>query len=70
MLICFALSLDFFLSFLVLCGCAGVWVRVRVQGDVKLRPMYEGVRKALMESLAKKNAPFEAALKVNGTVFF
>ena len=54
----------------MLCGCAGVWVRVRVQGDVKLRPMYEGVRKALMESLAKKNAPFEAALKVNGTVFF
>lgn len=36
----------------------------RMQGDAALRPLYVRVRKALMENLAKNNAPFEAALKV------
>ncbi|CAN0266824.1 unnamed protein product, partial [Ectocarpus fasciculatus] len=39
------------------------YLKLEAEGDATLRPMYSRVRKALMESLTRKNAPFAAALK-------
>ncbi|CAM9382187.1 unnamed protein product [Pylaiella littoralis] len=39
------------------------YLKLEAEGDAALRPLYVRVRKALMENLAKNNAPFEAALK-------
>ncbi|CBN77334.1 putative phosphatidylinositol 3-kinase [Ectocarpus siliculosus] len=39
------------------------YLKLEAEGDATLRPMYSRVRKALMESLARKNAPFAGALK-------
>ncbi|CAN0196737.1 unnamed protein product [Scytosiphon promiscuus] len=41
------------------------YLKLEAEGDPSLRAMYVAVRKALMDSLTKQNAPFAAALKAS-----